>query len=193
MLTLDQIEKSIMYMDDTYDANFGEWIRNEDNSRIVAYNMKKYVDTYSVSNVIVVIKWIVKDWTLKSIIIFTKKMLIEDIKMLTFKESDSEKEKYFNRIRIVSGLIYTWNPLFISEFILSTTKYFTSEERTKLLKVLLDSLENNKLSDVLNHLNGKIDNKVRNELLKEFNIEERSKRKNQAKRSESMIEAYNVT
>ncbi|KAF9764232.1 hypothetical protein NGRA_0721 [Nosema granulosis] len=182
-----------MYMDDTYDANFGEWIRNEDNSRIVAYNMKKYIDSYSVSNVIVVIKWIVKDWTLKSIIIFTKKMLIEDIKALSFREADCEKEKYYNRIRIASGLIYTWNPLFISEFILSTTKHFSVDEKTKFLKVLLDSLENKKLNDVLSHLNGKMDNKVRQELTKEFNIEERSKRKNQSKRSDSMIEAYNVS
>lgn len=190
MLTLDQIEKSIMYMDDTYDANFGEWIRNEDNSRIVAFNMKKYVDSYSVSNVIVVIKWIVKDWTLKSIIIFTKKMLIEEIKTLSFREADQDKEKYYNRVKIVSGIIYTWNPLFISEFILSTTKYFNSEEKIKLLEALLDSLEDNKLNDVLNHLNGKLDNKVRNELINVHNL---SKRKKVDRRTNSMIEAYNVS
>ncbi|KAK6089665.1 hypothetical protein P3W45_001307 [Vairimorpha bombi] len=188
MLTLEQIEKSILYMDDTYDANFGEWIRNEDNCRIVAYNMKKYIDKYSVSSMIVVIKWVVKDWTLKSIIIFTKKMLFEDIKSLCSKESDFDKEKFVNRVKIVSGLIHTWNSLFISEFILATTKYFTSEEKSRILKMMLDSFEQKKLSEIFTHLDNKLESKVKSDLINDNKL-----KKKRSRRSRSIIEAYNVS
>ncbi|EEQ81739.1 hypothetical protein NCER_101709 [Vairimorpha ceranae BRL01] len=188
MLSLEQIEKSILFMDETYDANFGEWIRNEDNCRIIAYNMKKYIDKYSVSNMIVVIKWIVKDWTLKSIIIFTKKMLFEDIKNFIFKESDLERKKFHNRIKIVSGLIYTWNSLFISEFIIATTKIFSIEEKSYLLKMMLESFDQKKFSEIMEHLDNKMEFSVKNEL---SNICGTKKRR--PKRSRSIIEAYNVS
>ncbi|WUR04996.1 uncharacterized protein VNE69_11159 [Vairimorpha necatrix] len=176
MLSLDQIEKSILFMDDTYDANFGEWIRNEDNCRIIAFNMKKYLDKYPVSNMIVVIKWIVKDWTLKSIIIFTKKMLFEDIINI-------------NNIKIVSGLIHTWNPLFISEFILATTKYFSSEEKLRILKILLESFEDKKLNEIFLHLDNKLESGIKKDLVDKNG----SMRRKRNKRSRSIIEAYNIS
>ncbi|EQB61923.1 protein with wd40 repeat [Vairimorpha apis BRL 01] len=180
MLTLEKIENSINFMDDTYDANFGEWIRNEDNCRIVAYNMKKYVNKYSTSNMIVAIKWIVKDWTLKSIIIFTKKMIIEDIK----GDIDNQLEK----IKIISGLIYTWNPLFISEFILATTKNFMVDEKIKFLNYMLESFEYKKINEIFKQLDNKLELKVKNEIMVECRLKRR-----RLKRSKSIIEAYNVS
>ncbi|KAG5859976.1 hypothetical protein KMI_04g07870 [Encephalitozoon hellem] len=192
-LCLEKIEKSISYMDDTYDANFGEWIRNEDNARIVAYNMKKYIDNYKTSDFIVVVKWIVKDWTLKSIIIFSKKMLVEDIKVLSFRRSEEDKEKYNKRVKIISGLIFTWNPVFITEFIVSITRSFGANEKCKLLVNLLEVFEARKLSEILSQLETKIEQKTWNELFKTFNEEAYKKHRPRGKRTASILRAYNLS
>ncbi|ADM11447.1 uncharacterized protein Eint_041600 [Encephalitozoon intestinalis ATCC 50506] len=192
-LCLEKIEKSISYMDDTYDANFGEWIRNEDNARIVAYNMKKYVDNYKTSDFIIVVKWIVKDWTLKSIIIFSKKMLVEDIKVLSFRRTEEDKEKYNKRVRIISGLIFTWNPVFITEFMVSITRSFAANEKSRLLISLLEAFEPRKLSEILSQLETKIDQKAWNELFKTFNEEASKKSRPRSKRTASILRAYNLS
>lgn len=192
-LCLEKIERSISYMDETYDANFGEWIRNEHNARIVAYNMRKYVDTYRTSDFIVVVKWIVKDWTLKSIIVFSKKMLIEDIKVLGSRRSDDDKEKFAKRVRIISGLIFTWNPVFITEFIVSITRSFPTTEKCRLLVSLLEAFEPRKLSEILSQLESKIDQKTWNELFKAFNGGASRKPNPRGKRTPSILRAYNLS
>lgn len=193
MLTLKKIEDSILFMDETYDANFGEWIRNEDNAKVVAYNMKKYADLYRTPDIIVVVKWIVKDWTLKSIIIFAKKMLIEDIRILTNDISKLSREKYYKRLKIVSGLIYTWNPIFISEFVLSSTKYFNLNDRCKFLTNVLEVFDMRKLSDILAQLESKLEPEVREELIKRFNSGRYKDTYKRLRRTESLVNAYNVT
>lgn len=192
-LCLEKIEKSIRHMDETYDANFGEWIRNEENARVVAYNMKKYIDNYKTSDFIVVVKWIVKDWTLKSIIIFSKKMLMEDIKALSFKNQKDEEDRYYRRVEILSGLIFTWNPVFITEFIISTTRVFSTNEKCKLLTSLLEAFEPRKLSEILSQLESKIEQRVWNELLRSSNGEPSRKPKHKSKRTVSVLEAYNLS
>ena len=77
--TLESIEESIRLMDSIYDANFGEWIRNEQNCKVVGQNIKKYIGKYDDSDFIMVIKWIVKEWTLKGIMQFTKKFITDDL------------------------------------------------------------------------------------------------------------------
>ncbi|KAH9411536.1 hypothetical protein HK407_04g06380 [Ordospora pajunii] len=191
-LCLDKIEKSIAYMDETYDANFGDWIRNEENARIVAYNMRKYVDIYKPSDFIIVVKWIVKDWTLKSIIIFSKKMLIEDLKVLGFKKTDEDKSKYNRRIKIVSGLVYTWNPVFITEFVISITRSFTQNEKCRLLTNVLEIFEPKKISEILSQLQTKIDQWTWNELFKTFNGDSFKASRQRIKRTASMLRAYNI-
>jgi hypothetical protein len=192
-LTLEQIEKSVGHMDETYDANFGEWIRNEDNARIVAYNMRKYVDSYKMSDFIVVVKWIVKDWTLKSIIIFAKKMLMEDIKSLSTARGEAERERYMKRIGMLSGLIFTWNPIFIAEFVISTTRGLSTNEKCKLLTNLLGVFEEGKLSDILSQLEPRIESKVHSELSRNLTNDALRRTKLRGRRTVSMVKAYNLS
>jgi hypothetical protein len=192
-LTLEQIEKSVGHMDETYDANFGEWIRNEDNARIVAYNMRKYVDAYKTSDFIVVIKWIVKDWTLKSIIVFAKKMLMEDLKSLSSARGDAERERYMRRTAMLSGLIFTWNPIFITEFVISTTRGLSSSEKCKLLTNLLGVFEEGKLSDTLSQLESKLEPKVHNELTRTLTNDTLRRTRIRGRRTVSMLKAYNLS
>ncbi|KAG0437886.1 hypothetical protein DMUE_3424 [Dictyocoela muelleri] len=82
VLSLDDFENRIYNMDSKYDANFGDWIRNEDNARIVGYHLRKYIDDYSTEDFIVALKWIVKDWTLRNIIVLVQKMIFEDFESM---------------------------------------------------------------------------------------------------------------
>lgn len=184
-LTLKQITETINFMDETYDANFGEWIRNEDNCKIVGCNLKKYLENYRESEFITVVKWIVKDWTLKSIILFAKKMVIEDLFL-------SENELYARKVKILSGLIYTWNPIFTSEFLLACSAELTIAQRTDFIVCVLNVFDNKKLSEILSQIESKIDSKTKKELVKKFKDSIYSPCAHPWKRTHSMLEAYNI-
>ncbi|EPR78904.1 hypothetical protein SLOPH_1708 [Spraguea lophii 42_110] len=154
-LTFKKIGETVYKMDSTYDANFGDWIRNEENSRIIGHHLSQYVDEYSVDDIILVLKWIVKDWTLRSIILLSRKMIIEDLMI------NKDKKKILKRIDIIKGLVETWNSIFISEFIISVIKTFTNEEKTEFIKVLLSTFEINKRKDILYQIKPKVDSDIK--------------------------------
>lgn len=184
-LCLKQIDESIEFMDKKYDANFCQWIRNEDNCKIVGTNLKKYLSKYRDSEVITVVKWIVKDWTLKSIILLSKKMILEGILSLN-------GEEYSKRVRVLSGLIYTWNPIFISEFLLASTAEFTKSQKTDFLVCVLNVFDSKKLSEILSQIECRTDPEVKKELAKKFKDSIYSHSGDRWKRTSSMLEAYNL-
>lgn len=183
--SLKQIDETIDYMDKTYDANFCQWIKNEDNCKIVGNNLKKYLKSYKDSEFITVIKWVVKDWTLKSIIIFSKKLFLEDILEL-------DQEQYAKRIKIISGLIYTWGPMFISEFLLTCTSEMKKNQKTDFLVNVLNIFDTKKLTEILIEIENKTDCDTKREIENKF---ENSIYKNTCdkwKRTSSMMDAYNL-
>lgn len=184
-LTLNQIEDTIMFMDKTYDANFREWIRNEDNCKLVGSNLKKYIDCYRESEFITVLKWIVKDWTLRSIIVLSKKLVIESL-------IGMERELYTKRVRILSGLIFTWNPIFISEYVLASTVELTVGQKTDFMACLLNVFDSKKLSEILSQIESKIDVSTKKELVKKFKDSIYYETNDQWKRRGSILEAYNI-
>lgn len=159
-LTLKQITETINFMDETYDANFEEWIKNEDNCKIVGCNLKKYIESYRESDFIIVVKWIVKDWTLKSIIIFSKKMIIEDLHV-------SSPELYTRKVKILSGLIYTWSPIFTSEFLIACTTELTTTQRIDFMASALSVFDSKKLAEILSQLESKLDAQSKKDQLRE--------------------------
>lgn len=153
-LTLNKIAQTIIFMDETYDANFGEWIRNEENARIVGYNLKKYLH-YKIDDIILVLKWIVKDWTLRSIIILIKRMLIDEFNNL-----------YEKKIEIIRGLVYTWNAIFIGEMIISIIKNLKGDEKTRFVKRLLRDFDRERVDEMVKVIGGKVDVNVKKVMMK---------------------------
>ncbi|KAI4291760.1 hypothetical protein PAPHI01_1034 [Pancytospora philotis] len=184
-LCLEEIEKSVSMMDDAYDANFGEWIRNEDNCKIVGANLKRYIDKYRASEFIVVVKWIVKDWTLKSIILFSKKLVVDDI----FSHAP---EEHARRVQIVSGFIYTWNPIFVAEFLLAVTMQMDTRQRVDLVSRLLNAFEPRKLSEILAQIEGKTDQETKELLVKEFASTIYKQTSTKWERTNSLVNAFNL-
>lgn len=184
-LTLKQITETISFMDEKYDANFEDWIKNEDNCKIVGCNLKKYIESYRESEFITVVKWVVKDWTLKSIIIFSKKMIIEDLFV-------ASPELYARKVKILSGLIYTWSPIFTSEFLIACTAELTSSQRIDFMVCVLSVFDSKKLSEILSQLENKLDPQTKKDLVKKFKDSIYSPNSNQWKRTSSMLESYNI-
>ena len=176
--TLESIEESISAMDSIYDANFGEWIRNETNCKTVAFNIKKYLVMYKSSDFIVVIKWIVKDWTLKSIINLMKHLITDDLYRNIPSCLDElnpytqiylkNKQMYEYKLNIVSGIVYTWNTLFIAEFILATSVNFNEEQRAEYFYNVLEVFNRQKLSEILLQIESKLVNETKDKLIERF-------------------------
>ncbi|KAM0677862.1 hypothetical protein BDAP_001540 [Binucleata daphniae] len=165
-------------MDETYDANFGDWIRNEENARIVAHNLKKYVKEYSTDKFIVCLKYIVKDWTLRSIITLVKKIFDNNNDIYNL---DNQSDM----IEILQGLVYTWNSIFISEFVISLLKNQNISYKIKFCKVFFDCFTKSKIRQILVHMENKIEIQVKETILENTN------RKVKAK-SKKLIKAYQI-
>lgn len=184
-LTLKQIDDTIEYMDKTYDANFCQWIKNEDNCKIVGNNLKKYLGSYRDSEFITVIKWVVKDWTLKSIIIFSKKLFIEDI-------CDIDPDQYAKRIKIISGLVYTWGPMFVSEFLLTCSVDMSKDQKTDFLVCVLNVFESKKLAEILLEIESKTDLETKMEIVDKFENKIYKNTSDRWRRTDSMLDAYRL-
>lgn len=281
VLSLDDIERRIFLMDSKYDANFGDWIRNEDNARIVGYHLRKYIDDYSSEDFIVALKWIVKDWTLRNIIVLVQKMIIDDFERIGCKEfselieqcetnndsTESLKPEKWNsvhgkkhiaerndenidrntpqnsnnsglshiydgegeiicrtanisaesvrlqnensdsntlniyldapnqytkcltaiqiktRIELIKGLIYTWTPIFISEFINCIIQGFANKMKIAFMRVAIQDFNSAKMKQIVDRVasTGIIEN------IDEINFSPKSKKKR-----DNLFEAYNV-
>lgn len=160
-------------MDDTYDANFGEWIRNEENARIVGYNLKKYLN-YDTSSIIVCIKWIVKDWTLRSIISLMRKMTLDEL-----------NDNIYKRLDIIAGVIFTWNTVFISEFLVAMLKGIKEEDRVVFAELLFKDFSKKRIEEVVKHAEGKIDKRVKECMMKRKNVKRQ--------RINKVLDAYTLT
>lgn len=178
-LTLEKIEATICNMDQTYDANFGEWIRNEENCRIIAYHLKRYILEYPAHDFVVVLKWTVKDWTLRSIIILTKMMIIIDIEI-----------HFEQKMDILQGLIFTWHPAFIAEFLISTSKILNDEKIKKSFMIkLLQEFDKHVIEAIIGEIGDKIDQKYIECITNESRA--KKQRKKQVKRKK-LLDAFNI-
>ncbi|ELQ76625.1 hypothetical protein THOM_0341 [Trachipleistophora hominis] len=177
-LNLEKIEKTITSMDRTYDANFGEWIRNEENCKIIAYHLKKYIVDYPAHDFVVVLKWIVKDWTLRSIIILTKMMIITDL-----------EESFERKMDILQGLIFTWNPVFIAEFVVSVSRMLNSTMKKTFVLRLFEEFEKERIKLVVEQMGNKIEEGIKALLVRSMSSGQRKKRSVKRKR---LLEAYNI-
>ncbi|KAI5151203.1 hypothetical protein ENBRE01_1969 [Enteropsectra breve] len=140
--SFSEIEQNIKEMDDKYDANFGEWIKNEENSKIIGYNLRKYIDRYSVAKTTPVVQWIINDWTLRGIILFSERLLSED---LVYKRGKA----YAKRISILLSIMLHWNAIFIACFISSISSKLDIDSQTHFYTDILKYFSEPRLRDIL--------------------------------------------
>ncbi|KAF7701705.1 hypothetical protein CDIK_0583 [Cucumispora dikerogammari] len=110
MLTIEKVEESIILMDSKYEANFGEWIQNSVNCKTIGTHLRQYIQEYSLEDNVIVLKWIVRKWTLKSIVNLCTNLLVE-------KDENCNTKLSLKKIAVCQGIIFTWNTDFITEFV----------------------------------------------------------------------------
>lgn len=172
-LDLNDVETTISGMDLHYDANFGTWIRTEKNASIIGHHLKKYIDDYHISDFIVVLKWIMRTWTLRSIIILMRSMM-----------SDL-KNSFRHRILIINGLFYTWNNIFIAEFVIAMTKEMNVDEKCMFYANVFRCFDNNKNEMILQMVADKVENKVKRVLKSVY-----GKKRNKIRLNEDLVKAF---
>lgn len=72
------VDRNIGFMDRTYDASFGKWVKCEDNIDVTATHMKRLTADIEAKIVINGLRWLISDWTLGSITRFVKLMFTND-------------------------------------------------------------------------------------------------------------------
>lgn len=152
--TVEDINNTIKEMDTEYDANFGEWVRSEENTDILAMNLKKYLNDYTESTYIEVLKWITEEWQVLSKILLLKKILLPTI----FKNNSPAEIKESKRsIRIIRYFISEWSAMHISELIIEFIEGMQKEEKRLFLLWVLEDLEHQKLTEIFIRIDSLVD------------------------------------
>lgn len=155
MLTIEKVEQSIEFMDLKYEANFGDWIQNEINSKTIGIYFRNYVKDNSIHDLVIVLKWIVKKWTLKSIINLCTNILMEN--------GNSNIYLSLKKINICQGVIYTWNSEFCSEFVYCLSKNLKQIIKLRFFANIFSNFSDEKVNDIIILLKEK---KVSKEIIK---------------------------
>lgn len=183
---MEDIDNTVREMDDQYDANFGEWVRNEDNLKVVALNLKRYIKEYSEELIVEVIGWIVRHWRIRSTSHLLKELLIFDLfqEINKFKEEvkeralhhalladrDEEKKRILSffdmKIRIIRRVMEGWNSLFISEFISSSLLEFSKEEGKIFLLRFMREFKHKEIAEILMKTDTGVDWELKVRILK---------------------------
>ncbi|KAF7693712.1 hypothetical protein CDIK_2155 [Cucumispora dikerogammari] len=99
MLKKEEIENSISIMSAKYDTDFGEWIQNPVNCRLIGIEMRQYIEEYPLEDCIFVFKWIVRNWTFMPIVELCSNFLAEKNDKCNVKTS-------LKKISICQGIIF---------------------------------------------------------------------------------------
>lgn len=152
--TVEDINTTIKEMDSEYDANFGEWVRSEENVEVLALNLKKYLNDYTESTYIEVLKWVTEEWQVISKIFLLKKILLPTI----FKNNSCEEIKESKKsIRMIKKFTAEWSPLNTSELIVEFIEGMQKEEKRLFLLWILEDIDHQKLTEIFIRIDSLVD------------------------------------
>ena len=149
------VERNLRVMDQQNEANFTDWIRNEQNLTLSLPHLKRVMFDYEIDRIINGLRWLIYEWKLASIATAIKYLLIDDIwTMLKHNPTDFDYAHYLsvagqcysitktdfrNRIRIIMALIDGWNFEHVRELFnfLCTASCISTSQSAFLLQALL--------------------------------------------------------
>ncbi|ORD93808.1 hypothetical protein ECANGB1_1541 [Enterospora canceri] len=86
-------------------------------------------------------------------------------------------------------MIYTWNSLFIAEFLTATSERYSPDEKCNYYHAVLGPFDRNKLSEILLQIEPKLDEETKEKLVNKFN---KNSNKNKGSRTGSILDAMNL-
>lgn len=172
--TAKDVDRTIKEMDKQYDANFGEWVRSEENIDIVSTNLKKYLNEYTEATFSEVLKWITEDWVLPSKVFLIYKIFC---KQLFKNNSPDEIEQSKKAVRTIKKIIETWTPTQISDLILEFLTDMQKEEKRLFLLWILEDFEHEKLTEVFIRIDTIVDWSLKISIIKNSKTLQKIKQK----------------
>jgi hypothetical protein len=149
------VERNLRFMDQQNDANFTEWIRNEQNLGLSLPHLKRVMFDYGIDRIINGLKWLIYEWRLASIATTIKYLLIDDLWLnanphptdfdlahylsVAGRCYSVSKAEFKNRVRIIMALVDGWNFEHVRELFhfICTASCITTGQSTFLLQALL--------------------------------------------------------
>lgn len=163
--TVEDIGSIIRDMDRKYDANFGTWVRGEENIDTIVFNLKKYIDKYSEQIFSEALKWITEKWRIESRIAFMKKLLSEQL----FRDnSETQKEVSKRNIRILRNVLKAWKAAEVTELITSFLTGMEKEERKLFLLWVLEEFNHEQITEIFIRIDHLVDWSTKISILKSF-------------------------
>ncbi|OAG29032.1 hypothetical protein NEDG_01171 [Nematocida displodere] len=152
--TVEDIDATIREMDNQYDANFGEWVRSEDNLDILATNLRGYLEEYTPETFAEVLKWITIKWKSSSRIFLLKLLFKEEV----FKENHAASPKPTPRTNIIlKRVIDTWTNAQISDFLIEFLNGMGREEKRVFLFVIVENFTHQQLTEIFIRIDSIVD------------------------------------
>ncbi|KAI5171166.1 hypothetical protein NEFER03_0568 [Nematocida sp. LUAm3] len=168
--TVADIEETIKEMDKQYDANFGEWVRNEDNLDLLSTNFKKYLYDYTEETFSEVLRWVTNSWTNTSKSILFKSLFIKDL----FSDNPSNPERtdlQSKKIRMVKNMTEKWHSMDIAEFMLMCMSDLTGDtERQIYVLWMFEGVPSHKLTDIFVRIDKVLDWPMKVSIIKKNKI-----------------------
>ncbi|KAI5179776.1 hypothetical protein NEOKW01_0239 [Nematocida sp. AWRm80] len=165
--TIEDIDATVKEMDCQYDANFGEWVRSEENLEIIVANFKKYLHQYTEQTFSEVLKWIVTGWKTSTRIVLLKKLLS---KQLFRDNTPSQLESSRRIIRIIKSVIENWSPAQVSELIIEFLADMKKEEKRVFLLWLLEDFTHHKLTEIFIRIDNIVDWSLKISIIKNSKV-----------------------
>ncbi|KAI5186039.1 hypothetical protein NEHOM01_1242 [Nematocida homosporus] len=152
--SIQDIDSTIREMDQQYDANFGEWVRSEENLDILAANFKKYITEYTDDTFAAVLTWVTGQWKPLSKILLLKKLFAAGIFLCREKENSDTPRK---KIQILKKVVEHWTPADVSDLIIEFLIDMQKEEKKLFLLWLLEDFDHRKLTEIFIRIDSIVD------------------------------------
>ncbi|EHY65553.1 hypothetical protein NEAUS04_2407 [Nematocida ausubeli] len=154
MRGIKDIDNTIKEMDKQYDANFGDWVRSEENLDVLSVNLKKYVYKYDQELFTAVISWITNDWAFNSKVKLIYKVFRDGL-FHTNSPEDIQNSK--DSIFIIKKIIKNWSVLQVSELIIEFITEMEKEEKKLFLLWVLDEVPHDRLTEIFIRIDNSVD------------------------------------
>jgi hypothetical protein len=115
------IQASIDYMDAKYCAVFSTWVRNQQNLPVIIQNLTRISQEYEISKIVTMLRWLTKEWRLKSTLI-----AVNSITRTWTNELDLAE--------LVRGLGGRWKTPYISELIVAILLRWKESSATNFVR-----------------------------------------------------------
>lgn len=162
--TSHEIETTVREMDREYDANFGDWVRNQENVGLISANIKKYVQEYTEETFAEVLRWITKKWHAVQQVALLKKLFHDEL----FEENTSDNFQLLRKkLGILKNVMSNWSALQVSELLTEFLRDMKKDDKKIFLTEILQDYDQQKITEIFIRIDNLIDWSLKLSIIKQ--------------------------